>query len=624
MSSQNLNQSQVLAIKRIVNTVLSRPKSIISLACKAYKCFKHGGIRALKAKLHGKKALPNYDLWIKKYDSFAQQDLQLLSKACSELKYAPKISIITPVYNPTISDFLHCLDSIIAQAYQNWELCLADDCSSSQQIRNIIQDYASKDKRIKFTFRDKCGHISAASNSAIALATGEYLAFVDHDDQLSLDALYFIAAELNNFPETKIIYSDEDNINCDGLRFNPHFKSDWNLELLLHQNYICHLLVIKADLVRSVGSLRSEFDGAQDWDLILRVSEQTSATQIRHIPHILYHWSATKNSTATSILAKPYVLQAQAKAVQAHLDRTSQHSKAIVCECSSHIRIVRSLPEPAPTISVILVVENEIKLLRQSLESILSKISYRNFEIIILDNSKQNSSGQEYLQSLSKIKNIKIIQVGDCSGIAAINNLAIQAASGEMLLFFKPGLQVSNSNWLSVLVAQAIRVKTGAVGPKIIATNSSIQNAGIFLDPDSIATQSYKGLQEFMPGYFARAILSQNLSAISSDCLLIRKSIFEQVQGFDTRLSSVLKDVDLCLRIRLLGYNIVFEPEAELHISQQSKIDDSTLPKEEIDIIRQRWSNEIGMDPYYNPNLSNVSEEIALAFPPRIKRSWKN
>jgi GT2 family glycosyltransferase len=624
----SLNVAGLLCNQKIL-PLLSEPTVLLGKLKKAWHCFRDGGLPALKAKMLGGRVTTNYNEWVQRFDRLDDEDRAAVKVAAQSLKRQPKVSIITPVYNPPIQYFRQCLDSVVGQAYDNWELCLADDCSTNPEVKDVIEEYRAKDSRIKVVYRDKSGHISAASNSAIAMATGDYLAFLDHDDELTLDALYLVALEINKHPDAQLIYSDEDKKTAHGVRINPHFKSDWNPELLLHQNYVCHLLVIKKEAIDKIGGLRTGFDGAQDWDLILRVSEVVEEEEIRHIPHILYHWTIIPGSTAQSTAAKPYVLEAQAKAVQEHLDRTGQHARAKIWHSISHISVVRAVGKEGPKVSLIILTRDKVGLLRRCVETLLANTSYKNYEVVIVDNGSVEEETFGYLDTIKKTPNIKVIRDERPFNFSALNNIGVAHCSGEVLGFLNNDLEFVKPDWLEKMVAQAVRKEVGAVGARLLFPNNLLQHGGVIIGIGGVAGHNHKGSPKEDAGYFNRAILSQNLSAVTGACLLTRREVFNRINGFDEQLSVAFNDVDLCLRIREAGYKVVYEPEAELyHHESASRGYENTAAKfarfeREVETMKTRWKDSLRRDPYYNPNLTDLSEDFVFAFPPRVHRAWR-
>ncbi|MEY4669732.1 MAG: hypothetical protein RL518_2431, partial [Pseudomonadota bacterium] len=596
---------------------------------KAWRCFQEGGWYALKARVVTRRSSPQYQEWVRQFDTLPQSDYEAVRAAAELLSHKPKISIITPVFNPSVEHLRACMDSVLGQAYHNWELCVADDCSTDPNVRRLIEEYRAKDPRVKVIYRETSGHISAASNSAISIATGEYMAFLDHDDELTVDALYLVALEINHHPDAQLIYSDEDKKTPTGERIEPHFKSDWNPELLLHQNYICHLLVVKKDIVAKVGGLRSTFDGAQDWDLILRVSELVREPQIRHIPHILYHWRVSSNSTALSTSAKPYVLEAQARAVQEHLNRTGQHALARFRHAPSHICVERELQAPEPGVSLIVLPTDGGAHLGRCIDTLVRSTSYKRYEVLVIDTG---GIERETLSRLERVRGgaeVKILQGERSCTLAALANLGARHATGELVGFLGERLASVKPLWLEKMVAQGVRKEVGAVGARILLTNNRVEHCGSVLGIGDRIGYSHRGRAREDYGYFNRAVLSQCVSAASAECLLLRRDVFESVHGFDEQFSHALYDVDLCLRLRQAGFSIIYEPDAEiyLHPAEGPAVEMIADQREEgegqWELLKNRWGGALVRDPYYNPNLTGASEDFALAFPPRVQRAWR-
>jgi glycosyltransferase involved in cell wall biosynthesis len=597
---------------------------------KAFYCVREGGLIALKIRLVGRQGGDNYAQWVARFDSFSSTDKDLMRRGVDKLVRKPKISVVTPVFNPPIDRFRACLDSVLNQCYQNWELCLSDDCSTDSEVGEIIREYCAKDPRVKAVFRDSSGHISAATNSALLISTGDYIAFLDHDDELTPDALYLVAQELNLHPDAKLLYSDEDKKSADGIRVSPHFKSDWNPELLTQQNYICHLLVIKKSAVDGVGGLRSEFDGAQDWDLILRVSENLSEHQIRHIPHILYHWAIIPGSTAQSTAAKPYVLEAQRKVVQEHFDRMRQPATASIRHSVAHVHVERRVDGVQPKVSLVILSRDKIAFLKPCVESLFRATTYRNFEVIIVDNGSIEAESLSFFDEVQRVyPNVRVVRDERPFNFSELNTTGVKYCSGSILGFLNNDLKFSKGDWLERMVAQVSLKEVGAVGARLLYPSNLLQHGGIILGIDGIAGHNHKGSRKGDPGYFGRAILTQNVSAVTGACILIRRDVFEQVGGFDPDLSVAFNDVDVCLRIRAAGYRVVYEARAEAFHYESASRGYETSPEkfsrfqQERSIMRTRWSSTLALDPYYNPNLSITTEDFSLAFPPRISRPWR-
>lgn len=618
------------ALKKQARRLGSDPRAWLRKISKAIAILREGGLIALFNKLHSSQHSNDYPDWIKRYDTLDAAKIEKVRAWVDRFDYRPLVSVVMPVYNAPPQFLRAAIESVKRQIYPHWELCIADDCSGNPDVRPILEEYA-RDPRIKVVFREVNGHISEASNSALELASGEYLAFLDHDDELREHALAQVVGELNAHRDAVLLYSDEDKITEGGQRFNPYFKSGWNPELLLSQNYVCHLLVIARSAVQQVGGFRKGLEGAQDWDLILRVSESLAQAKIRHIPHVLYHWRVNSSSTAQSTLNKPYVLEAQARAVREHLVRCRvQNAKVEILHSISQLRVRRPVPSPAPPVSIIIPTRDCAPLLKVCVESIFRKTKYENFEITVVDNGSEKKETFELFEDLKRSFKVNILRDVQPFNFSRLNNSAAQVAKGELLAFLNNDLEVISEDWLSEMVSQAVRPEVGAVGARLLFPNGLLQHGGIILGIGGVAGHNHKGRPRHDPGYFNRAVLPQNLSAVTAACLLTRREVFSEVQGFDETLAVAFNDVDLCLRIRSKGYLIVYDPYAELYHYESASRGYENTPRKfarfegEVENMKQRWKSELADDPYYNPNLTLLTEDFRLAFPPRRSYAWAN
>lgn len=618
-----------LLTKLFIQKLGPSPKYWLPKISKALAIFKKGGLAAVRAKMIGDEHTNNYQEWVEKYDTLTAQDHELIKQHLTTLNFQPKISVVLPVYNTPEEWLRKAIDSVRTQLYTNWELCIADDASPSPHVRTILQEYAAKDNRIKITFRAENGHISESSNSALALATGEYVALLDHDDELREHALYMNVAELNRYPNAKLIFSDEDKITTYGMRFNPYFKSDWSREFFLQQNFVCHLSVFKREVLTSVGGFRKGFEGSQDWDLVLRVVDAIDEKDIRHIPHILYHWRSVEGSTAQSSAFKPYALQAGAKAVEEHLQRRGTKGRVEILEDIAHYRIRYDLPRELPLVSIIIPTKDKLGMLSRCVSSLLEKTTYKNFEIIIIDNGSVEDTTLRYFDSISRLGNVRVIHDERSFNFSRLNNFAVTHAKGSLLAFLNNDLEVISPDWLSEMVSYSVQPHNGAIGARLWYPNGLLQHGGVILGIGGVAGHNHKGRPRSDVGYFNRAILAQNLSAVTAACLVIRREIFDAVGGFDEEnLSIAFNDVDFCIKVREQGFKNVWTPYAELyHYESVSRGYEHTPEKferfeRETRAMKQRWGNALNVDPYYNPNLTIQSEDFKFAFPPRITKPW--
>ena len=614
--------------KAILVSILRNPKTIISRLGKAWAMYRRGGLRAIKERLFPS---DRYAEWVRKYDTLTQVDREAIRSDIGQLSYKPKISVLLPVYNLPEQFLRAAIESVRNQIYTNWELCIADDNSPSPHVRAVIKEYAALDSRITFVFRAENGHIAEATNSAGALATGEFIGFLDHDDELREHALYMMIKELNAHPEADLIYSDEDKITEDGVRHYPHFKSDWNPELMLTQNFVCHFTLVRATVFRAVGGIRKGFDGAQDWDFVLRVSERTTRDRIRHIPHILYHWRVIEGSTAKGTTEKPYVTAAQIKAVSEHLERTGNSGARVASlRGLSMLRVHYRVPELPPLVSLIVPTYNQVSLLSTCVDGLLRITSYPNLEVLIVDNRSDDPETLSYLKKIAEDPRVRVIRDDGPFNFARLNNDAARNAKGSVLGFINNDIQVTRADWLDEMVANVVRPGIGAVGARLLYSNGTLQHAGVILGASGgVADHMLKHRSAHEIGYFCRAVLPQNLSAVTAACMLVTKEAFDRVGGFDEEAFAVAyNDIDFCLRLREAGYLNVYTPYAELiHHESISRGYEDTPEKRarfegEVARMKARWEAALKADPYYNPNFSTDRADFRLGFPRRVANPW--
>ncbi|MBF0122415.1 MAG: glycosyltransferase family 2 protein [Candidatus Omnitrophica bacterium] len=555
-----------------------------------------------------------YRYWIKKNEP---KDEELRGQRKMEFKKAPKISIITPVFKTPTKMLVDMIESVITQTYSRWELCIVDGCSGGGRVRKILEKYSREDARIKVKFLDKNMGISGNSNEAISLSTGEFVSFLDHDDVLSPDALFEVVQAINQHPRVDLLYSDEDHISKDGkTRFDPFFKPDFAPDTLRSYNYICHFLVLKRELGRSLGWFRSGFDGAQDYDLILRAAEK--AKKVIHISKILYHWRGHANSTAGTENSKPYAYKAGEGCLGDHLKRMGLRGTVQAQEAPSGYKINYILSKEQ-LVSIIIPNRDNADLLDRCVGSILERTTYKNIEILILENRSVEEKTFKLYKKLGKHKNVRIIPGDYVFNYSSLNNFAVKKVRGEVVLFLNNDTEVISPDWIENMLQYAIRPDVGAVGAKLYYPNGTVQHAGIIVGLGGIAGHSHKYFSRNHKGNYGRLKVVQNLSAVTGACLMMRKSVFEEIRGFDRRLPLSFNDVDLCLKIRQKGYLIVWTPYAELyHHESKSRGLDNTPPKilrsnREAAFMKYKWARILWEgDPYYNCNLTLAAENFGI------------
>jgi O-antigen biosynthesis protein len=564
----------------------------------------------------------SYSDWVRRYDTIGKLDLGALRLRARTIADGPLISLILPVYQTPESWLRRCLDSVLEQAYERWELCVADDASPDPRVRTVLEEYAARDQRIKLAFRSSNGHIVEASNTALALATGDFIGLLDHDDELRPHALLEVAETVRAGVNVGLVYSDEDKIDAEGRRFNPYFKPDWNPDLLLSQNYVCHFTAIRTELARAVGGFRKGFEGSQDHDLVLRCTEHLSPAQIRHIPKVLYHWRAIEGSTALGRDAKDYASAAGVRAVADHLLRIGVNASAEELP-HGHYRVHWPMPETPPKVSIVIPTRDRVELLRGCVESIRLRTDYPSYEIVVIDNQSTEPATLEYLDELRLSDDVRILTYDAPFNYSAINNWAVEKCDGDVLCLLNNDIEAINAGWLSEMVAHALRPDIGAVGAMLYYPDRTIQHAGVILGVGGVANHAFAHEPAGFPGHGARALVAQNLSAVTGACLVMRREIFLQVGGLDVQLQIAFNDIDFCLRIRRAGYRILWTPFAELfhHESASRGADDTSVKRQrfvsEVELMQQRWGEELLHDPAYNPNLSLTDSAFHLAFPPR-------
>ena len=605
----------------------------ITLAKKAFGVYKQYGILIFlkyfyKYILHGREyfqqknsIISDYQRWIQKNENW---NIEEIRKEIKSLTYKPKISIITPVYNVDPKWLDKCIESVRNQFYENWELCLHNDASTKKETIDCLKKWGKADKRIKISFGKENQHISGASNEALKLATGEFIALLDNDDELSPNALYENVKVLNNHPEADFIYSDEDKLEMDETRSDPFFKPSWSLDLFLSMNYTCHLGIYRKKIIDEIGGFRKGYEGSQDYDLILRFIEKTKPKNIFHISKILYHWRKIPGSTADKFDYKNYANDAAKKALAEYLERNNIKGKVLDGVAPGLYRIKRELIGN-PKVSIIIPFKDQAEILERCVDSIVRKTVYKNYEIILVNNQSKEKDTFEYLDKIKTKKNIKILNYDKPFNFSAINNFAVKNARGEFILFLNNDMEVISDSWLCNMIEHIQRKEVGAVGAKLFYPNDTIQHAGVVMGL-GIAGHPFKHLPSDTPGNFGLVASIRNYCAVTGACLLTKKELFEKIGGFDEKnLPVAYNDVDLCLRIVENGNNIVYTPYAELYhyesLSRGSDNEDELKfknPEKYARVISERrymderWKKYIDDDPYYSPNLTRTREDFSF------------
>jgi GT2 family glycosyltransferase len=560
-----------------------------------------------------------YQNW-RLYNAFRTSDQAWMRRAVGALRLQPTFSILVPTYNTPESYLRQMLDSVLAQIYPHWQLCVADDASTSPHVVSVIREYAQLDERISYVAREQNGHIAAASNSALSLAKGEFVALLDHDDLLTPDALFHNALAINEDPAVDMIYSDEDKIDDDGRLSEPFFKPDWSPERFLSQMYTAHLSVFRTVLVKSLGGFREQFDGSQDYDLTLRLTERTD--RIAHVPRVLYHWRTHTASTSVGMGVKPYAETAALAALTEALDRRGEPGEVSVNAGVGGSYIVRyAIPDPG-LVSIIVPTRDHGADVERCLSSVFERTEYPHVEVVLLDNGTTDAASLEVLEKWKRHEpaRFNVLRHDIPFNFSALNNYAVRkAARGKYLLFLNNDTEVLCNDWVSAMVEQAQRAAIGAVGAKLLYDDDRIQHAGVVLGIGGIAGHSHKYFPKDSNGYFAAPQIVSNVSAVTAACLMVRRNIFDEVGGFDEELQIAFNDVDFCMRIGSKGYRNVYLPHVVLyHYESKSRGLEITKEqqarfKREIDFMERRWQFSALRDPYYNPNLTLLKEDFSLA-----------
>jgi O-antigen biosynthesis protein len=555
------------------------------------------------------RAASDYNLWIQLNEP-GPEKLRDMAQEAERFSYQPLLSVVVPVYKTPIKVLREAIESVRSQIYSKWELCLVDDGSGSRQITDLLSDYQSKDTRIRFTqFRENQG-ISNATNAAISLARGEFVCFLDHDDTLSANALYSVVELLQQHHDADVIYSDEDKLDLTGNRCEPFFKPDWSPDLLLSMNYMRHFLVARREWIESVGGFRSECDGSQDYDLVLRITEKTH--RIQHVPHVLYHQRVASPFLTTLQNTKSAVHIAASRAIADYLQRNriAGHVEEGIAPGRWRVRYeIKDTPRTA----LIIPAGRRVELLRTCLESIFSKTTYANFEVMVVDNSK--GADVQQLLAARRTKEAQLTYVDYRNkpfNFSAINNFAVRQTTAPLVVFLNDDTEIVNDEWLAALVEHGQRPKVGVVGAKLLYHFGLIQHAGIVMGIHEGAGHAFKHLPADSRSFFDFPQVVRNCSAVTAACMLTKRDLFLQLGGFnETELAVAFQDPDYCLRVRQAGFLVVYTPYAVL-IHHESATRGSRVNPAEVRYMQEKWRDVIAQDPYYSPNLSRTSEDYAL------------
>ena len=592
---------------------------------KSYARFRKNGMKEVRSHLNREyySLVPSASINEEKrstYHQWIRQNEKNTFPKKNDFSFSPLISIVTPTYNTEKTYLISMIESVLGQVYQNWELCIADDASTSRDTLETLHHFEKLDPRINVVYRESNGHISEASNSALALAKGAYVLFLDHDDMLSPDALYRMIQRLNRKPGLKLIYADEDKIDEQNRRSNPHFKSGWNPDMFFSQNYISHPMMIQKKIVDLAGGFRKGYEGSQDYDLLLRCLPYMNEKEIAHIPRVLYHWRAVKGSTALDPGEKNYTTDAGIRALQDHFRATGQTNVTVEKgKLDNTYKVTYHLKEEVPLVSLLIPTRDGYEVLSKCIQSILDHTDYPNYEIIILDNETKDARTLKYFEALGKFDQIRILEYPHPFNYSAINNFGVAHARGEVVGLLNNDVEIISPHWLTEMVQHALRPEIGAVGAMLYYDNDTIQHAGVVLGIGGVAGHSHKYFPKGAFGYFSRLQIIQNYSAVTGACLLVRKTLYQEVGGLDEEnLKVAFNDVDFCLKLQKKGYRNLWTPYVELyHHESVSRGSEDTKEKQErfgkeIAFMKKKWKNVLTNDRYYNRNLTLKFEDFRL------------
>jgi GT2 family glycosyltransferase len=562
----------------------------------------------VKSGNEGQDAPGQYQLYIEK-NTPTSKELSQIMQELDNFEYKPVISIVMPVYNVAEEYLVKAIASVKQQAYSRWELCICDDASTLPYIKPLLQKYAREDQRIRVAYRGKNGGIVKASNEALKMAQGAYVGLLDNDDELTPDALFEVVKALQE-RKYDLLYSDEDKLDLEGKRCEPFFKPDWAPDLLLSINYISHFGVYRRKILSETGGFRDGFDGSQDYDLVLRFTEKTGS--IRHIPKILYHWRKIPGSTAENVQFKTYAIDSAKKALGDALKRRKIDGAVEDGLWTGSYRVKRVIAEQ-PLVSIIIPFKDKIDVLKTCLESILTRTTYQNFEIILVDNLSELYETREYLNTLIGNPKIRFLRYEKPFNYAAINNWAAGQANGEVLILLNNDTEIITPGWIEAMLEHAQRPEVGAVGAKLLYPNNTLQHAGVLIGVSGVANHAFSRHDHADHGYFGQADVIRNYSAVTAACAMVRKSVFQELGGLDEQnLAVAFNDVDFCLRLREKGYLVVYTPYAKLyHHESLSRGRDVDI--KEVLYMKTKYAALIQKgDPYYNPNLTRENLDFSL------------
>ena len=583
---------------------------------KGFRYLKHYGPKEFWIRLHERfepEEVP-YGPW---YEAYVPDEAALEKQRHHHFEYSPLISVAVPAYRTPEKFLAQMIDSLLAQTYGNWELCIANGSPEDSAMKKVLEEYTKKDSRIRVSELTENKGIAGNTNAALEMAQGEFVGLLDHDDLLAPNALYEIVRALDEDRNLDAVYTDEDKVTTElDEHFQPHLKPDFNLDLLRSNNYICHFFVVRRSIVQKVGGFCQEFDGAQDHDFIFRCIE--TAEKVGHIPEILYHWRTHKASTADNPASKMYAFDAGKRAIEAHLKRTGTEGIVSHTPDLGFFRVKYPV-QGQPLVSVIIPNKDEKETLKACIDSIREKTEYPNYDIIIVENNSTTDEIFQYYKELSQDPRIRLLRWKKEFNYSAINNYGVRHANGEYLLFLNNDVTVITPGWIKELLGVCQRPEVGAAGVKLIYPDNTIQHAGCVIGLGGIAGHMFVDMPANRTGYLHKASILQDMSAVTAACMMMKRTAFEEAGGFTEKLSVAFNDVDLCLKVRKNHKLIVYDPYVQLyHMESKTRGAEDNKEKvrrfqEEIEYMRCQWLDILKKgDPYYNKNLSLTKWNYSL------------
>ena len=609
-------------LNRHLRYAAGNPRKLVWIARRAWQIVRSGRLRGvLQRHRVVEDFYREYPAWADAAERQADARVAIHAEQAKHWPVRPRFSVLMPVYRPAAPFLEQAIQSVQDQAYPDWELCVVDDASPDGAHVRWLEALVARESRLRFLRRAANGGIAAATNDALAVATGDYCLFLDQDDRLARSALFELAAAAFDRPRADIVYADEDRIDATGARSHPFFKPDWDPEWLRTTNCVLHPVAVRTSLLRSVGGLRSGFDGVQDWDLLLRLAEQVVPDAVVHVPRVLYHWREHAGSTAAGIYEKAGIVTAQERALADSIARRGEH--AGIEPASGGWRIRYRLPASPPLVSIVIPTRDRVELLRRCVAGLRQRTGYRNWEAVVVDNDSTDPVALQFIASLAGDRRFNVVRERGGFNYSALCNAGVEVARGEIVVLLNNDVDPINTDWLDEMVAHALRPDIGLVGAMLYYPDGTIQHAGVVLGLNGIADRPYIGYPRGFRGMDGRLLCVHTVSAMITACAAVRRAVYAAAGGMDESLAIACNDLDLCLRVAALGYRNVLTPHAELFHAESAsrgyRYGTETNAQEAADEarFREKWRDRLDRDPTYNPNLTLDGAAFSLADPAR-------